>query len=54
MSKIRILPDPAAYIYNLEVAFDPKSAFNYHRSYTGIKMILLFPQHSKDMTSGIS
>lgn len=34
-------------IYNLEVAFDPKSAFNYHFSYSGKKNILSFPQYSK-------
>lgn len=54
MNKIFILSEPATYIYNLEVAFDPKSAFNYHCSYIGEKMILLFPEHSKDMTNTIS
>lgn len=37
MSKLLILSEPATYIYNLEVAFDPKSAFNYHCSYIGWK-----------------
>lgn len=37
MSKIFILWEKATYIYNLEVAFDPKSAFNYHCSYIGEK-----------------
>lgn len=54
MSKIPKLSEPATYIYNLEIAFDPKSAFNYHCSYIGEKTILLFSEHSKDMTSTIS
>lgn len=37
MCKIPKLSEPATYIYNLEIAFDPKSAFNYHCSYTGEK-----------------
>lgn len=37
MRKILTLSELATYIYNLEVAFDPKSAFNYHCSYTGAK-----------------
>lgn len=37
MNKILTLSEPATYIYNLEVAFDPKSAFNYHCGYTGEK-----------------
>lgn len=54
MSKIFILWEKATYIYNLEVAFDPKSVFNYHCSYIGEKTILLFPEHSKDMANTIS
>lgn len=37
MNKLLTLSVPATYIYNLEVTFDPKSAFNYHGSYTGWK-----------------
>lgn len=54
MNKILRLGEPATSIYNLEVAFDPKSAFNYHCSYIREKTILLFPEHSKDMTTTIS
>lgn len=54
MNEMLILSVPATYIYNLEVAFDPKSAFNYHCSYIGEKIILLFPEHSQNMTNTIS
>lgn len=37
MNKLLTLSVPATYIYNLEVTFDPKSAFNYHGSYIGWK-----------------
>lgn len=37
MNKLLIRLELATYIYNLEVTFDPKSAFNYHSSYIGWK-----------------
>lgn len=54
MNKILRFGVTATYMYNFEVAFAPKSAFNYHCSYIGEKTILLFPEHSKDMTNSIS
>lgn len=42
---------PATNTYDLEVVFDPKSAFNYHFSYAGKKMILSFPEYSEDTSA---